>query len=219
MLQLTPLADVLLGLLASFAPSLAPVAKALHPHNPKAIIAQGAAGTATVTYFTVPYNPEHLKDLEAGFEWHLGFAGFQCETATKVGGVEVPAGRYKMGVVRGESHQDWDLLLEPWDIFQAQRGVTSARRRGGDVEAAEKVLADAKAALEEAGTPARIVAPTAAMKGPDAEHLEMVAMLRGFDTTRMFSTDPAGGMSMTLRLDFGDLHREVEIVEVFAKKE
>lgn len=218
MFQLSPLADVLLGLLASFAPSLAPLAKAVHPHNPKALIMQGAAGKATVTYFTVPYNPEHLKDLDAGFEWHLGFAGFQCETATKIGGVDVPAGRYKMGVVRGETADDWDLLLEPWDVFQAQRGLQRARR-GGDVEAAEKALAEAKAALEEAGTPARIVAPTASVKGADAEHLEVVALFRGFDTAQMFSTTPAGGMSMTLRMDFGDLHREVEVVEVFEKKD
>ena len=97
--------------------------------------------------------------------------------------------------------------------------VDGLKQRGGDVEAAAAGVQEAEAALQAAKIPSRIVAPTASKKGADAEHLEMLLMFRGFDAVQRFGTDPAGGMSMTLRMDFGGLHREVEIVEVFEKKE
>ena len=61
------------SLLALLAIALPP----MHPHVPKAIVLQGAGGKTTLTYFTVPYNPEQVKTLPNGAEWHLGYANLE----------------------------------------------------------------------------------------------------------------------------------------------
>jgi hypothetical protein len=173
----------------------------------------------TVTYFTVDHNPELVKDLPSGFEWHLGYAGL--ETAVPLvlpGDVAVPPCRYKLGVVRGATDADWDLLLEPWDLWQAQRNLARAEQRSGDVEAARAALVAVKAALAEAGVPGRITAPTTSREMLPAQHLEMEIGLRGYATTRRFGTDPAAGVGFALRMDFGGLHRVIEVQEVFEPK-
>ena len=49
----------------------------------------------------------------------------------------------------------------------------------------------------------------------DNEHLEMVAIHRGFATVKPRSTEPQGGVEFDLRVGFGGLHRQVTIAEVF----
>jgi hypothetical protein len=47
------------------------------------------------------------------------------------------------------------------------------------------------------------------------EHLTMLVMHRGFSTARRRTAEPAAGVEFTLRVSFGDLHREVTLAEVF----
>ena len=44
----------------------------------------------------------------------------------------------------------------------------------------------------------------------------MTVVHHGYQTVRAFSTEPAGGVTFSLRVGFGDLHREVDLAEVFA---
>ncbi len=193
-------------------PFVAPLVLALlsasfgaHPHVPKAIVAFGAGGKTTVQYFTVPYNADHLKDLGAGFEWHLGFAAFENEVPLTSGKVAIPPARWKLGVVRGEADGNWELLLEPFELWQAKRNRASP-------EDIEKV----RAGLGEKQLPERVVVPSTTLEGPDTEHLEMEILLRGFQTKQRLSSEAVGGASFALRLHFGELHHAFEFQEQYA---
>lgn len=186
-----------------------------HPHVPKALVVHGAAGKATVTYFTVPFNEEHLADVSEGFEWHLGFATIETEFAFTAGDRKVPAGKYKLGVVRGEGEADWSLLLEPYEAWRA-RGMMRRGRGGAEMQQRLlRILED----LQEQGIPERIVVPTTLREATAAEHLDMSILLAGFETVERGSSEPAGGLRLALRMDFGSLHREVQLAEAFDKKE
>lgn len=180
----------------------------VHPHVPKAIIAYGAGGKVTVQYFTVPYNPEHLKDLKSGFEWHLGYAAIENEAELRCGDIVVPPTRWKMGVVRGETAAQWSVLLEPFDLWQAKRSA------GRNPEAAEKAKT-LQAELAEKGIPERVVLPATRLEGEDAEHLEMELLLRGYQAAQRNSSQPAGGLSFATRFHFGDLHFSCDLQEQF----
>ena len=56
-------------------------------------------------------------------------------------------------------------------------------------------------------------------KAPQDEHLTMTLINRGFNTVRRGSAEPAGGVEFSLRVSFGDLHRAIDITEVFEKAE
>jgi hypothetical protein len=206
---------------ALWLPFLLPVALAMgsaHPHNPKALTLHGAAGKTTLTYFTVPFNAEHLADLGEGFEWHLGYAALDTEVPLEVGGQKVPPGRYKLGVVRGKDEASWSVLLQPFDLWRAE----GQARRGRDPDAAARAreqVAALREALAEKGVPERIEASTQGVEAGAAEHLEMTVHFAGYDATERFGTEPASGMRMRLRIDFGSLHREVAIHELWSKSE
>lgn len=187
-----------------------------HPHNPKALILQGAAGKATVTYFTIPFNPEHLADLPSGFEWHLGYAALETEVPLQGGDVKIPPARYKLSVMRGDTNDEWSLLLEPFDVWGAKM---SMRRGGQRAERARERLLQMLEDLKEKGIPERIVIPTQGVEAPEAEHLELTVLFAGYDATERYGTDPASGMHMKLHMDFGTLHREVALSEAFQKKD
>ena len=72
--------------------SLLTSATTLHPHVPKVIAIKLTEGEATLSYFTVPFNAEHLKDLKPGFNWHAGFARFATAKDLKCGDKTIPAG-------------------------------------------------------------------------------------------------------------------------------
>ncbi len=52
-------------------------------------------------------------------------------------------------------------------------------------------------------------------KAAQEEHLSMVAMHRGFATRSMRDPGPKTGVEFSLRISFGDLHRELAVKEVF----
>ena len=190
-----------------------------HPHVPKAIVIGGAAGKVTVTYFTVPFNAEHLKDLKDGFVWHLGFAGLDTEVALQAGSTKIPKGRYGMtvkyaaGANGGEG--TWSARLVDASLAQANNRLRRARS-DEDKAAAEKAIADAKAKLKEAGLPEEILLPLAKFEGKHDEHLTMRVEHGGYTTVERGKLDPAGGAEFTLRFSFGDLHRQLALQESFA---
>jgi hypothetical protein len=194
--------------LSSFVPLTTLLGLALpffHPHVPKAIVLHGAGGTATLTWFTVPYNPEQVKTLANGREWHLGFAALEVGMPLASGDVRVPPAKYKLNVLRDQQGEFSALTLVPWDLFQADRG------RNPD---ADKVAA-IKKELAAKGIPERLELPVRATDEPEAEHLEFTLLTRGYEAEGRFSAGPKGGASFSLFADFGDLHRRVDLVETF----
>lgn len=63
------------------------------------------------------------------------------------------------------------------------------------------------------------VLPAKSFEAAHDEHLTMVIHHHGFNTTKRRTADPAGGVVFTLRVSFGDLHREVTITEAFEKQD
>lgn len=116
-----PILDVLLALVVS-------VSAPIHPHNPKAFALTGAKGTATLSYLTLPYNPEAVKTLQPGTDWYLGFAILNTQMDMTSGDVKIPAGSYQLNVRRADDgefkqavlkHEDADDIVLPIAAFEA----------------------------------------------------------------------------------------------------
>ena len=191
-------------------------ATATHPHVPKALLVHGAAGKITVTYFTVPHNPEQVATLQAGRAWHLGFAALDTEVTLRSGQVQVPAGKYKLNVLRGEENDsEWRVELVPAELMALSR---PSRRNESDEQKAEREqkLAELKVQMTQRNQPERILLPLQTFAAANAEHLALEAVLQGYTTQRRNSIEPAGGVQLTLRMSFGDLHRSLALDEVYA---
>jgi len=213
---MTSIVSLLAQLLVAAAPAVM-----MHPHHPRAIQIGGAGGKITVTYFTVPYNPDQLTGLQPGFEWHLGFSMFNTEVPLEIGDVTVPAGEYKLQSRRGDSAGEWDMLLENPELAKAEMGVFFAQM-GGDsdrakeaVARAEKAVAKLREKLAKTGDDKIYVLGAKTFTAEDAEHLQMTVIHHGFTTTQRMSEDPADGVEFELHVSFGDLHRSVSVHEVF----
>lgn len=183
-----------------------------HPHVPKAIVMHGAGGkVATVTWFTVPYNAEQVKTLVNGNTWHLGFAMLQVERAMRCGDVAIPACDYKLNVLRDKNGEFSELQLEPIELARARPS-----RRGQ--EADPERLAAVQKELKAKGIPELIRLPVRAYDEENAEHLEFLVINRGYEAVKRFTSDPKGGAAFTLMTTFGDLHRRIDLQEVFESK-
>lgn len=179
----------------------------LHPHHPKAIVVGGAAGKITVSYFTVPFNADHLKDKPSGFQWHLGGAQLNTEVPLRVGDVDVPAGDYSLNA-RLDDQGAWNFVLQD---KQAAAEIRQAGRRARNSEAARAKYEE----LKEAADKAALVLIAKDFKMVHEEHLDMVAINNGYVRIDRASMDPASGVEFALRVSFGDLHRELKITEEF----
>jgi hypothetical protein len=196
----------------------------VHPHLPKAIVVGGAAGKTTLLYFTVPYNPEHLKDLQPGFQWHLGFAQLETEVPLQVGSTTVASGKYKCDVRRGDSGDQWSLVLTNSEFAnanfawqRAKAGLSRGRSTEEDVEAAEAALDAVQKKIDAGEMIKEYVVPLQAKKGDASEHLTLSVINRGYATVQRGSDVAVGGVEFSLRIDFGDIHEELELAEVFDK--
>ena len=202
---------------ATFAMAIVP-----HPHVPKAIVLGGAAGKITCSYFTVPYNPEHLEGLKAGFRWHLGFAALDSEVPLTCGDVKIPPGKYKLDIRLVEGKGDaakWEGVLKLITLVTAESAVQRAGRQSNEAkEKAEKALAELKAKLEAEGKVGEVTLPTSVFQAASDEHLVMRVISDGFETVSRTSVEPKSGIEFTLRLGWGDLHRELTLKESFAKR-
>jgi hypothetical protein len=178
-----------------------------HPHVPKAIVLQGAGGKTTLTWFTVPYNADQVQSLPNGKDWHLGFAALDVGMPLRCGDTAIPVGSYKLNVRRDAQGEFSELQLVPVALLRARGG----RNQPADPAQLEAVQKD----LAARGIPEHIDLPAAKFADGDAEHLEFLVLNRGFETVQRGSAEPKGGASFTLMATFGDLHRKLDLVEVF----
>lgn len=179
-----------------------------HPHVPKAIVLQGAGGKATLMWFTVPYNPEQVKTLPNGKEWHLGYATLDVAMPMQSGAVPIPVGVYKLNVLRDDKGEFSEFQLVPNELIRA-RGRRNQPADPARLEAVQKDLATR-------GIPELIHLPAAKYDDGAAEHLDLMVINRGYEAVQRGSAEPKGGASFTLLATFGDLHRKVDLQEVFA---
>lgn len=195
----------------SLATLLALAVPLLHPHVPKAIVLQGAAGRTTLTYFTVPYNPEQVKTLPNGADWHLGYANLDVGVPMLSGSTAIPVGKYKLNVLHDQQGEFSRFVLVPTELLAAARA--------GRGQKADPTKLDAvKQALAAKGIPERIELTAEKSDGKNAEHLGFAMRTEGYEAVARGSAEPKGGATFTIFADFGDLHRSFELVEQFAAK-
>ena len=151
-----------------------------HPHMTKATIVPGVKGKVVVTYLTVPYNPDNIKDLEPGFVFSAPAAQVKTDMALVAGNVKIPAGEYALKARLDDNGKTWSVMLVP----------------GG--ENAKPLILPSK--------------PFAAAK---TDSLLVSAVINGYLTESMGSTEAAGGVAGELRISFGDLHTGFAFVEAF----
>ena len=61
----------------------------------------------------------------------------------------------------------------------------------------------------------RILVPITAFMAPEEEHLTVNVLNKGYTTNRPRSTQPVDGVEFAVRLSLGNLHRQLELKEVF----
>jgi len=190
-----------------------------HPHHPRALKLQGAGGAVEVLYFTVEFNRERLEGLKPGFDWHLGFAELNTAVDLTCGDARIVHGRYKLNVRRGQNADDWSAVLVPSELWRAQAAVRRAQRSGEEAQkTAAAELEAVRTELQASGKSAEMALPLAKVTADRSSHLELSGIHHGYDTAERGSSQPAGGMRCAIRLGFGDLHRELELSEVFARE-
>ena len=181
-----------------------------HPHNPKAVVLHGAGGkVATLNWFTVPFNAEKVAGLTTS-DWHLGFAWLDVHQPLMVGKGTVPPHSYKFDVRRNDAGKFTHLVLTPKELdpWRRPRGESRADQ--------EARVARAREELRAKGIPTEVLIPVTERKGqPDAEHLEMVALTRGYARESSRSPRPTGGAAFELWLDFGPYHVSGAVGEVW----
>lgn len=209
MIPLTALLDLFLSLVVVTSISL-------HPHVPKSLVLHGAAGKATLAYQTVDFNAEHLQQLKPGFSWFMAFANLHNEMALTCAGQKIPAGHYKLNMLRGETAADWQLELLDFEWWQQSSRAQRARGRGGEAAAAaEAALEELREKLEQQGIPERLVFDLQDFVDDHAEHLELNILLEGYATVGLFDATPTKGVQFVLRFSFGDLHKSLRFAEDF----
>lgn len=210
MIPLSAILDVFLGLVIT--------SLSVHPHIPKSLVLHGAEGKVTVGYQTVDFNANHLQELQPGFSWFMAFANLHSEVPLLCGGQELPAGHYKLNMLRGETDKDWQLEVMDFEFWQANSQAQRARRQGGDAAAAAAAsLATLRAKLQAKGIPDRVVLDLQEFDADHAEHLDLSILLGGFATQGLFDATPTAGVQFVLRFSFGDIHKSLRFAEVFAK--
>ncbi len=101
-----PILDVLLALVISVL---------AHPHDNKAFVLAGAKGKATLSYLTLPYNPEAVKTLQPGTDWSMGNAQLNAQMDMTSGDVKIPAASYQLFVRRAQDGNFKEAVLKPAD--------------------------------------------------------------------------------------------------------
>ncbi len=181
-----------------------------HPHVPKSLVLHGAAGKVTLAYQTVDFNAEHLQQLKPGFSWFMAFANLHNEMPLTCAGQKIPAGHYKLNMLRGATAADWQLELLDFEWWQQSSRAQRARGRGG-----EAALEELREKLEQQAIPERLVFDLQDFEGHHAEHLELNILLEGYATVGLFDATPTKGVQFVLRFSFGDLHKSLRFAEDF----
>ncbi len=190
-----------------------------HPHHPKTLIMAGVNGKVTVQHITVPFNAEHLKDLQPGFSWHLGFAQLSTDIPLGFGDITVQPGKYKMDVHRGDKDDSWSVALYPAELMRARWAVRRASRQGEEaVQAAKTKLAELQKELAAKGQKEYLL-PAESYAEEHQEHLILYSINRGYARKGRQDQEALTGMDCSLRLSFGDLHQEIRFIEQLPKED
>ena len=83
-----------------------------HPHIRKTVGASAEGVQLKLSYFTLPYNAEHLADVKEGFVFHLGRATLEISGAVESAGTTVSTGQYDLRA-KAVTADKWTLLLIP----------------------------------------------------------------------------------------------------------
>ena len=83
-----------------------------HPHIRKTVGASAEGVQLKLSYFTLPYNAEHLAEIKEGFVFHCGRATLEISGTVESAGVKVSTGQYDLRA-KAESADKWTLLLIP----------------------------------------------------------------------------------------------------------
>ena len=91
-----------------------------HPHINKTVSASAQGARLKLTYFTLPYNAEHMSDIKEGFVFHCGRATLEISGGIESQGINLVAGEYLVRA-KASSSDKWTLLLIP----KSQAGSTA----------------------------------------------------------------------------------------------
>ena len=83
-----------------------------HPHIRKTVGASAQGVQLKLSYFTLPYNAEHMADVEEGFVFHCGRATLEISGEIEISGVKVSTGQYDVRA-KALTADEWTLLLVP----------------------------------------------------------------------------------------------------------
>lgn len=187
----------------------------VHPHVPKVVGVNGAAGSIQFRYFTVPYNPKHLEGLEEGTSWHLGFAQVVSEVPFLFGHEKVPAGKYKLDAVRGATNGDWNLRVIPLDLWMAKR-----TRRTTDGRTREELVAEKLEELKQKGIAESYEIRSLSRfdtKADPEQHADLgfEVATTGYVAKDRRTWEPHSGVTGKFRIEFGAIHVETLFTELY----
>ena len=83
-----------------------------HPHIRKIVGASAEGVQLKLSYFTLPYNAEHMADVKEGFVFHCGRATLEISGAVESAGMKVSTGQYDLRA-KAVTADKWTLLLIP----------------------------------------------------------------------------------------------------------
>lgn len=83
-----------------------------HPHIRKTVGASAPGVQLKLSYFTLPYNAEHLAEVKEGFVFHCGRATLEISGTVESAGMKVSTGQYDLRA-KAVTADKWTLLLIP----------------------------------------------------------------------------------------------------------
>ena len=83
-----------------------------HPHIRKNVSVSAEGIDFKLSYFTVPFNSEHLSTIKEGFVFHCGRATLDLSQNIKINEISLKPGLY-MVRAKATSNNRWTLMLVP----------------------------------------------------------------------------------------------------------
>lgn len=213
-LPLLPVSGLVVAIILGNPARETPTDPTPHPHYPKMTEMACVNGKLSISWFTVPFNPEQVaKNKRPNYLWNRGFT-LKTNVALTSGEVSVPAGEYALGFQLDSKAENWGVVLLPAEGPRLQRQLRNARRRGGDTAGIEaKLAAFKKKGLE------NLTLPCTVFEAKHAEHMSMSLTSNGYRVTGRRNPQPASGVDGEFRVSFGNLHTSFKFQEVFKAPE
>lgn len=83
-----------------------------HPHIRKNISVEAQGTELKLTYYTLPFNSEHIATMKEGFVFNCGKATLEVSKKFQIREIQVKPGQY-MVRAKAKSNNEWTLLLVP----------------------------------------------------------------------------------------------------------